>query len=299
MNEQEMLQRQKIEKREKFDIVLAYILIVILLAAIVLILYLKFIKRETISTNETEYKPNYITLNDISTSLNSSLLANRYTNDNASFSSSVVGNALVVTYVKDDVSLNLNIPLVSNELEIVITSENSDIITDIYKEIGFIVCKFYGNDENGCRNTIDNVSEDNAINGIRYVKSENNSNVYIDITTKMVIDNTLVYNSETKVNAFDTDYKLNILDTEITNINVNVTDTNIIFTGNINNKSDSDTLSVMVKLYDANSNLLGENKYEFNSDNPLNGASTFEVEFMISDALKVDDIKEYSINVIR
>ena len=36
MNEQEMIQRQKIEKREKTDIILAYILIVILLAGIVI-----------------------------------------------------------------------------------------------------------------------------------------------------------------------------------------------------------------------------------------------------------------------
>ena len=42
MNEQEMMQRQKIEKREKTDIILAYILIVILLAGIGIVLYLKY-----------------------------------------------------------------------------------------------------------------------------------------------------------------------------------------------------------------------------------------------------------------
>ena len=42
MNEQEMIQRQKIEKREKTDIILAYILIVILLAGIGIVLYLKY-----------------------------------------------------------------------------------------------------------------------------------------------------------------------------------------------------------------------------------------------------------------
>ena len=39
MNEEELMRMKKIEKREKVDIVLAYMLIVILLGAIVFILY--------------------------------------------------------------------------------------------------------------------------------------------------------------------------------------------------------------------------------------------------------------------
>ena len=38
VNEQEMIMKQKIEKRERFDIVLAYILIVVLVACIGIIL---------------------------------------------------------------------------------------------------------------------------------------------------------------------------------------------------------------------------------------------------------------------
>lgn len=308
MNEQEMIQRQKIEKREKVDRVIAYILIVILLGAIAFVLYAKFImKNDDNTTKPEEYTPNYITLTDISSSLNSSALANRYLNDGVTFSSSISNNALVVTYVKDTTNLNLNIPLVNNELEVVIDSTNSEIITDIYKEISTIICTFYGNDETSCRTTIDTVNADNPIEGIRFVNNDDTNTVYIDIMkgipvqsiTNSNTESGLLYTEVTTVDLSLTNYKLNISNTEISNINVTTSDTDIKFSGNINGTSGEEGLSVVVKLFDEKANTLGENKYEYTLENPLNGEGTFEVSFILSDTLKLENIKKYSIDVVR
>lgn len=308
MNEQEMIQRQKIEKREKVDRVIAYILIVILLGAIAFVLYAKFImKTDDNTTKPEEYTPNYITLTDISSSLNSSALANRYLNDGVTFSSSISNNALVVTYVKDTTNLNLNIPLVNNELEVVIDSTNSEIITDIYKEISTIICTFYGNDETSCRTTIDTVNADNPIEGIRFVNNDDTNTVYIDIMkgipvqsiTNSNTESGLLYTEVTTVDLSLTNYKLNISNTEISNINVTTSDTDIKFSGNINGTSGEEGLSVVVKLFDEMANTLGENKYEYTLENPLNGEGTFEVSFILSDTLKLENIKKYSIDVVR
>lgn len=308
MNEQEMIQRQKIEKREKVDRVIAYILIVILLGAIAFVLYAKFImKTDDNTTKPEEYTPNYITLTDISSSLNSSILANRYLNDGVTFSSSISNNALVVTYVKDTTNLNLNIPLVNNELEVVIDSTNSEIITDIYKEISTIICTFYGNDETSCRTTIDTVNADNPIEGIRFVNNDDTNTVYIDIMKGIPVQSITNSNSEsgllyTEVTTVDlslTNYKLNISNTEISNIDVTTSDTDIKFSGNINGTSGEEGLSVVVKLFDEMANTLGENKYEYTLENPLNGEGTFEVSFILSDTLKLENIKKYSIDVVR
>ena len=308
MNEQEMIQRQKIEKREKVDRVIAYILIVILLGAIAFVLYAKFImKTDDNTTKPEEYTPNYITLTDISSSLNSSILANRYLNDGVTFSSSISNNALVVTYVKDTTNLNLNIPLVNNELEVVIDSTNSEIITDIYKEISTIICTFYGNDETSCRTTIDTVNADNPIEGIRFVNNDDTNTVYIDVMkgipvqsiTNSNTESGLLYTEVTTVDLSLTNYKLNISNTEISNINVTTSDTDIKFSGNINGTSGEEGLSVVVKLFDEMSNTLGENKYEYTLENPLNGEGTFEVSFILSDTLKLENIKKYSIDVVR
>ena len=111
-NEQEMMLREKIEKREKFDTILAYVLLVILLGCIGGVLALKFL-----GSDEEELPPinentaNYISLDQIVTSLNTSVLANRYMNDCASFTASVNGNAILVNYVNGEVSVNSNIPI--------------------------------------------------------------------------------------------------------------------------------------------------------------------------------------------
>ena len=76
MNEEEMMRMKKIEKREKTDTILAYILIVILIVCLGVILFLKFVKKE--GTKPEEHEPNYISINEIVTKFNSSTLISKY-----------------------------------------------------------------------------------------------------------------------------------------------------------------------------------------------------------------------------
>ena len=179
MNEQEMIQRQKIEKREKTDIILAYILIVILLAGIGIVLYLKYGSSQDNTKVPNEHVSNYITLDKISNSLNSSNLSSKLIADGATFTSTVNENNLIVNYSKEDTKVDLTIPLIDNELEINIKEENKDLITQIYKEIMNIICTYYGNDANSCTAAIKEVNS--TEDGIRFVNDENNNIVYINI----------------------------------------------------------------------------------------------------------------------
>lgn len=297
MNEEELMRMKKIEKREKVDIALAYMLIVILLGAIVVILYLKFIKKE--ETRQDDQLPTYISLNEITAGLNSSTLANRYTNDGATFTSTVSNDAIVVTYTKGEQNININIPLVNNELQVNIAKENEEIITDTYKEIANIICKYYGNSEDSCRTTINNIKSDSQ--GIRFISDANNSYVYIDINKSVDVTNVSnsAYTEETKVTLDNTNYSLKISDTEISNITVTNSDTDIKVSGSIKNLSTEGTLSIIVKLYDNDGNVVGEDKKEYTTDNALSSEDTFEISFTYSDTLKKDVVKEYSINVVR
>lgn len=300
MDEQDLEMRKKIEKREKFDIFLAYLLIVILLGCIAIVVYLKFFKDD--SNKPEEYTPNYITLNDISERMNSSVLANNYTKDGATFNSSVSDNSIVVNYVKGDNNTTLIIPLVNNELEI---NLKEDIAKDIYKEIGNIICVFYGNEEASCRATIDGISSDNAVDGIRFVTSGDSNFVYINITkgveTSTAVSNSdeKVYTVETSVGVEEKNYKLNIKNTEISNINITNTDTSFLVGGTITSNNENDVLTVNVKLYDESDKVIGENKKEYAKDSSLNKSDDFVIEFKLDDNLKLDSIKKYSINVVR
>lgn len=297
MNEEELMRMKKIEKREKVDIALAYMLIVILLGAIVVILYLKFIRKE--EPRQDDQLPTYINLNEITAGLNSSTLANRYTNDGATFTSTVSNDAIVVTYTKGEQNININIPLVNNELQVNIAKENEKIITDTYKEIANIICKYYGNSEDSCRTTINNIKSDSQ--GIRFISDANNSYVYIDINKSVDVTNVFnsAYTEETKVTLDNTNYSLKISDTEISNITVTNSDTDIKVSGSIKNLSTEGTLSIIVKLYDNDGNVVGEDKKAYTADKALNGEDTFEFSFAYNDTLKKDNVKDYSINVVR
>ncbi len=296
MNEQEMIMNEKIRKREKLDTILAYILLVFLLGAILFILYLKFIKRED-TTTPVEKPNNNITLNDISNSLNNSTLANRYLNDNVTFSSKVNGTSLVIDYKKDDKIVNLNVNTMGTELEFTMNEDNRLVTEDIYKEVANIICVYYKNTEDACRSTLSKVDENNPINGIRYVTSDNNILVYVNTAKSIDIENIDTYTEVTKTELSKTNYELK-LDTEtINNIKITNADTLITFTGNVTTTSESKNMSIVVTLYGDNDTKLTEEKYEFNDTNKLEENKEFKVEFTLNDTLTLDNIKAYSISI--
>lgn len=296
MNEQEMIMNEKIRKREKLDTILAYILLVFLIGAILFILYLKFIKRED-TTTPVEKPNNNITLNDISNSLNNSTLANRYLNDNVTFSSKVNGTSLVIDYKKDDKIVNLNVNTMGTELEFTMNEDNRLVTEDIYKEVANIICVYYKNTEDACRSTLSKVDENNPINGIRYVTSDNNIFVYVNTAKSIDIENIDTYTEVTKTELSKTNYELK-LDTEtINNIKITNADTLITFTGNVTTTSESKNMSIVVTLYGDNDTKLTEEKYEFNDTNKLEENKEFKVEFTLNDTLNLDSIKAYSISI--
>jgi hypothetical protein len=296
MNEQEMIMNEKIRKREKLDTIFAYILLVFLIGAILFILYLKFIKRED-TTTPVEKPNNNITLNDISNSLNNSTLANRYLNDNVTFSSKVNGTSLVIDYKKDDKIVNLNVNTMGTELEFTMNEDNRLVTEDIYKEVANIICVYYKNTEDACRSTLSKVDENNPINGIRYVTSDNNILVYVNTAKSIDIENIDTYTEVTKTELSKTNYELK-LDTEtINNIKITNADTLITFTGNVTTTSESKNMSIVVTLYGDNDTKLTEEKYEFNDTNKLEENKEFKVEFTLNDTLNLDSIKAYSISI--
>ena len=296
MNEQEMIMNEKIRKREKLDTILAYILLVFLIGAILFILYLKFIKRED-TTTPVEKPNNNITLNDISNSLNNSTLANRYLNDNVTFSSKVNGTSLVIDYKKDDKIVNLNVNTMGTELEFTMNEDNRLVTEDIYKEVANIICVYYKNTEDACRSTLSKVDENNPINGIRYVTSDNNILVYVNTAKSIDIENIDTYTEVTKTELSKTNYELKLDTDTINNIKITNADTLITFTGNVTTTSESKNMSIVVTLYGDNDTKLTEEKYEFNDTNKLEENKEFKVEFTLNDTLNLDSIKAYSISI--
>ena len=280
MNEEEMM-RQKIEKREKVDTIIAYCLIVILIGCIAILSILKLTKKEDV-VKPDDHTPSYATLNDVVTNLN---------NSNLDVTASTSNNAVVVT--TKDGSLNLNIPLVNNELEVTYNKDNEEVVTNIYKEITTNLCVFYGNTNDICTSVVNNITKDSTVNGIRFVTEGDNTKVYINLLASIDVSSYKEeYTEETIKDISINNYSLNINDVNVSNIVINNSDTDIVFTSDLKNNN-SDKYTVTVKLYDENNNSIGEESKEYTTEDKL------EIKFTYSDSLLKDNVKKYSINITR
>lgn len=281
MNEEEMMMRQKIEKREKVDTIIAYCLIVILIGCIAILSILKLTKKEDV-VKPDDHTPSYATLNDVVTNLN---------NSNLDITASTSNNAVVVT--TKDGSLNLNIPLVNNELEVTYNKDNEEVVTNIYKEITTNLCVFYGNTNDICTSVVNNITKDSTVNGIRFITEGDNTKVYINLLASIDVSSYKEeYTEETIKDISINNYSLNINDVNVSNIVINNSDTDIVFTSDLKNNN-SDKYTITVKLYDENNNSIGEESKEYTTEDKL------EIKFTYSDSLLKDNVKKYSINITR
>lgn len=280
MNEEEMM-RQKVEKREKVDTIIAYCLIVILIGCIAILSILKLTKKED-EVKPDDHTPSYATLNDVVTNLN---------NSNLDITASTSNNAVVVT--TKDGSLNLNIPLVNNELEVTYNKDNEEVVTNIYKEITTNLCVFYGNTNDICTSVVNNITKDSTVNGIRFITEGDNTKVYINLLASIDVSSYKEeYTEETIKDISINNYSLNINDVNVSNIVINNSDTDIVFTSDLKNNN-SDKYTITIKLYDENNNSIGEESKEYTTEDKL------EIKFTYSDSLLKDNVKKYSINITR
>ena len=279
--DQEMMMRQKVEKRDKVDTIIAYCLIVILIGCIAILSILKLTKKEDV-VKPDDHTPSYATLNDVVTNLN---------NSNLDVTASTSNNAVVVT--TKDGSLNLNIPLVNNELEVTYNKDNEEVVTNIYKEITTNLCVFYGNTNDICTSVVNNITKDSTVNGIRFVTEGDNTKVYINLLASIDISSYKEeYTEETIKDISINNYSLNINDVNVSNIVINNSDTDIVFTSDLKNNN-SDKYTITIKLYDGNNNSIGEESKEYTTEDKL------EIKFTYSDSLLKDNVKKYSINITR
>ena len=201
MNEEEF-QKQKIEKREKIDTILAYVILGILVFSIIIITYLKFVKK---SDAGDEYTVTYATISDVASGLN---------NSNLGVTAAVTDRAINITKDNFDITVSL---INNNELEFKYSKDNKDMVTSIYKEVLKNLCVFYGNSDSECTSTVNAINEESNISGIRFLKDGDNTNVYINILSSISLPdgNKKVYNEETITDVSFNDYELKMSDVEV------------------------------------------------------------------------------------
>ena len=288
MNEQEMMTK-KIEKREKVDIFLAYLLIIILLGGIAFVVYLKFFSNSS-TTDPKEHLSNYISLESIATGLSSSPLA-----EELKITSSASNNIITITYQKEGSEKNIEIPLINNELEVTIVEEDKEDITKIYKEMAKTICKYYNTGkEDACDNVINNLSSTDT-DGIRFVSNENSSVVYINIMKGIDVSGYTNTTTSLSLENISEENTSNIL---VDNINVSNANSGVIIEYNVSYKDENtkNDFKLVISLYDENDTILEEKTKEYKKEDVTSILEDAEA-FALNETLKLENIKKYSINI--
>lgn len=275
MDNNDLIIQEQIKKREKTDIMLAYILIAILVGCILFVLYLKFIKNSDDDNTPEEYIVERITLSSIASSINSNL-SSKYDGINAADNE----DSIDIKYGE----LSYNIKLINNELEFNIDNDNKELSEDIYKEIINSICNYYNDNVDGCKKATDNINYGVDTNGIRFVNDTMYISVTNSVTNSVNPSNIISYTEETITDIDNTNYELFMNDITVSNIKVNESDVNVIISGNISKEG-----NVTIKLYNSDSELLEEKN--------ITGNDNFSITFDYNDKLNIDSIKKYSISV--
>lgn len=272
MDNNDLMIQEKIKKREKTDIMLAYILIVILVGCILFVLYLKFIKNDDDEdVIPEEHIVERITLSSIASSINSSLNS-KYDGISAADNE----DSIDIKYGE----LSYNIKLINNELEFNIDNDNKELSEDIYKEIVISICNYYNDNADGCKRVSNNIKYGEDITGIRFV----NDIIYINVTNSVTPSDITSYVEETITDIDNTNYELSMNDINVSNIKVDEGDVSVTISGNISKEG-----NVTVKLYNSDSELLEEKS--------ATGNENFSITFDYDDKLNIDSIKKYSISI--
>lgn len=292
MNEQEMMAKKQVEKREKTDTILAYILIVVLLGCIFAVLYLKFIRKDNNEVTPNEEMPtnNTISLETISSGFNSSDLVSTYLSEGKTINSTVNGDSIEISYDDGSNNRTYTIPLTNNELLFDVSPDDT-VIVDIYKEIAYVICAYSGSENTACRAAANSISSET--NGVRFETTDDTNNVYVSIVNSIVsggteeeVTNETVYDSETIVGLDNNNYTLNINGATIKDITVNINDDNSI---TINGTVESEAaVKVIAKLYDEEKNIINEKTID---------SVTREFEIVFENIENINSIANYSINV--
>lgn len=302
MNEQELLMRKKQEKREKVDTILAYIMLVVLLTIIAFVVYLKFFRKNDQVVEKPNNTPNYITITNITNSLNASELVRGYLSEGATFNATPLTSGISIKYEKGNDALNFDIPQIGNELSITIDSQNEKVATDLYQEIATVICNYYGGSRSACSNVIKNISDANPLDGIRIDENANTKTVYLDITKKIDVSNaTLTYNEKTIVDIENSNkYILVMNDTRVTDLKVEKLDNSVKLSGMIYNlMTNGVSLDILFTVYDENNNEIKNNRLSFDATNPLVDSNNFDIAIELDNTENVDNVKKYSIEIIK
>lgn len=296
------------EKSDKRSIILASIFLVILLACLGFVVYIKMTydlkdNNNVNNNNSVTDNPTILSLDNIISSFNSSKVVSDYFALGTTLAMEKSDNGFNITYSSEDASGIIEGTYIAYTLSIKFNKDNTEIANDVFKELVNISCKNQKYTDGECNTTVDKfLTENYTVDGLTYEKVSDEE-IYLKVNTvkklELYVENN-TYKAEEPIDIKTNGYTISSDEYELSSSVVNYDDATKKFTYNAKVKNllnSGSNVKVELKLYDENNTVLVTEKVDNSASSDKNN---FDVLFDITlnSEVSYESIKYLSVNFI-
>ncbi len=294
------------EKSDKKSIIIACVFLVILLACLGFVTYIKMtydVKDNNINNNTTIDTPVLLSLDNIIASFNNSQLVSDYYALGTTVAMEKTNTGFNVTYSSDQENDVIEGTYVEYILSIKFNKDNVEMANSIFKELVNISCKNNGYTEGQCNETVDEfLNNSYAVDGLVY-EEISDTEMYLRVNTAVKIElfvGPTTYKANDLIDININEYIINNNIYKLSNplLNYDSANNTLTYKANVQNLLDSgNNVKIELKLYDASNNLLMTNEVDNSASTDKNN---FDILFnmTLDNSISYENIKYLSINFI-
>ncbi len=290
---------------KKSDVILAYILLVILIACLVGVVMVKLLYKPT--SEEVLEEPKSLTLQQIATSFNDSNLIPMLTLEDSTIKASVDGENLLIDFAYQDNQSQYTVEYVNNVLRMELKLDEEDLEQSlsnvlasaiIYQILSVNLCTYQGNTNSVCYETIDAILNHNyKQEGLNYNNIDSDT-LFMSIDTNIKIvpyQSNKNYDEVTILDIDSKDYSLTLDNFKLSLPIISYDDEDKTLNFNyhlVDLKNNNRKFTLTLNLYDESDKLLKT----FTSESDMNTIGVFSASFELKD-ISYDLVKKYSIDI--
>ena len=297
------------EKSDKRSIIIAVIFLVILIACLGFVIYIKMtydLNDNNVNNNNNNSvidKPTILSLDNIISSFNSSKIVSDYFALGTTLAMEKSDNGFNITYDSEEDTGVIEGTYIAYTLSIKFNKDNVKIAQDVFKELVNISCKNQKYTDGECNETVDKfLTGDYSVDGLTY-EEISGEEMYLKVNTVKKFElysGESSYDTEELIDISSSNYVIKNNEYELSNplLNYDSTTNVLTYSANvINLLNNGNSVKIELKLYDGNNNLIMTNEIDNSAVSDKNNFGiTFNVTF--DNSINYENVKYLSINFI-
>ena len=291
------------EKSDKKSVIMAFIFLFILIGFLGYATYVKVTYKEESNNNTTTDTPVILSLDNIIKNFNSSKVVSDYFAQGTTLTMEEGPTGFEVVYSNEDENGIIEGTYVAYTISLKFNKNNTQIASDVFRELVNISCKNQNYADRECDATVDQFLDENYYpDGLTYEKmSDDEIYLKVNTTKKLVLfTGEVSYSTGDIIDINNTNYIVVGNEFQLSNSMINYDGSNNTLTYRAivkNLLDDSRNIKVELSLYDSNNQLLLNNSFD---NSTLSDKDNFDLELnmILDSSVNYESIKYLSINFI-